>query len=399
MSSEIGNFTRRMMTMPPVETAKTPTYSPGLDGVFAGETKLCHVDAGEGGLRYRGYAVSDLAEKATFEEVAYLLLFDKLPTQKELKDFTTQLAAYSVLPGSVEAFLSVIPPTAHPMDILRTSVSLLGMTDPDASDSSHDANVRKAIRLLAQIPLIIATAHRLTNGEPRVRPQADLSFAENLLFLLANRRGDDTAKAMAHVLDVSLTLYAEHEFNASTFSARVTASTMTDLHSAITSAIGTLKGPLHGGANEAVAEMFLEIGNHERAERWVREALANKHRIMGFGHRVLKKGDSRSGIIQQHAESLSRICGDRRWYEIATIIDRVVQQEKGLYPNLDFYTAVAYLLMGIPRQLYTPLFVCSRMAGWCAHVIEQQNHNRLIRPRALYTGPPPKAYVPIDRRT
>jgi len=399
MSSEIGNFTRRMMTMPPDETAKTPTYSPGLDGVFAGETKLCHVDAGEGGLRYCGYAVSDLAEKATFEEVAYLLLFDKLPTQKELKDFTTQLAAHSVLPGSVEAFLSVIPPTAHPMDILRTSVSLLGMTDPDAFDSSHDANVRKAIRLLAQIPLIIATAHRLTNGEPHVRPQADLSFAENLLLLLTNRRGDDTAKAMAHVLDVSLTLYAEHEFNASTFSARVTASTMTDLHSAITSAIGTLKGPLHGGANEAVAEMFLEIGNHERAERWVREALANKHRIMGFGHRVLKKGDSRSGIIQQHAESLSRICGDRRWYEIATIIDRVVQQEKGLYPNLDFYTAVAYLLMGIPRQLYTPLFVCSRMAGWCAHIIEQQDHNRLIRPRALYTGPLPKAYVPIDRRT
>ena len=385
--------------MPTVDTTKTPLYSPGLEGVLAGETALCHVDEGEGGLRYRGYAVRDLADKAAFEEVAYLLLFGTLPTRKELKDFSAQLAAHSVLPRPVEAFLGVIPPVAHPMDILRTSVSLLGMTDPDAGDNSHEANVRKSIRLLAQIPLIIATAHRIAKGKSHVRPQTDLSFAENLLCLLTDRSGDDTAKAMARVLDVSLTLYAEHEFNASTFSARVTASTMTDLHSAITSAIGTLKGPLHGGANEAVAEMFLDIARPERAERWAREALASKHRIMGFGHRVLKKGDSRSAIIQQYAESLSRICGDRRWYETATIVDRVMQQEKGLYPNLDFYTAVAYLLMGIPRDLYTPVFVCSRITGWCAHVIEQQDHNRLIRPRALYTGPTTREYVPLDRRS
>jgi citrate synthase len=204
---------------------------------------------------------------------------------------------------------------------------------------------------------------------------------------------------MARVLDVSLILYAEHEFNASTFAARVTASTMTDLHSAITAAVGTLKGPLHGGANEAVAAMFLEIQTPERAEEWVKDALAARQLVMGFGHRVLKQGDARSAIIQRQAHELSRICEDTRWYQIATIIDRVMRQEKGLYPNLDFYTAVAYLLMGIPRQLYTPLFVCSRMAGWCAHVIEQQDHNRLIRPRALYTGPPPRAYVPIDRRS
>jgi citrate synthase len=203
---------------------------------------------------------------------------------------------------------------------------------------------------------------------------------------------------MARVLDVSLTLYAEHEFNASTFSARVTASTMTDLYSAITSAIGTLKGPLHGGANEAVAEMFLAIKSRDRADRWVRDALASRRRIMGFGHRVLKKGDARSAIIREQAERLSRICDDRRWYDIATAIDRVMQQDKGLYPNLDFYTAVAYLLMGIPRDLYTPVFVCSRITGWCAHVIEQQDHNRLIRPRALYTGPASEAYVDIDRR-
>lgn len=387
------------MTMPTDDMTKSPTYSPGLDGVLAGETALCHVDEGEGGLRYRGYAVSDLAGKARFEEVAYLLLFGKLPTQNELKDFSTQSAACCMLPGPIEAFLGVVPPGAHPMDILRTSVSLLGMADPDASDSSHDANVRKAIRLMAQIPLIIATAYRIANGKPLVEPQADLSFAENLLYLLTDRKDDETTAAMAHVLDVSLTLYAEHEFNASTFSARVTASTMTDLHSAITSAIGTLKGPLHGGANEAVAEMFLGIGSHDKAEPWVRASLANKQRIMGFGHRVLKKGDSRSAIIQQHAESLSRLCGDRRWYEIATTIDRVVQQEKGLCPNLDFYTAVAYLLMGIPRELYTAVFVSSRITGWCAHVIEQQDHNRLIRPRAHYTGPAARDYVPLDRRS
>lgn len=384
--------------MQTAESTKTRMYSPGLDGVLAGETALCHVDEGEGGLRYCGYAVSELAEKASFEEVAYLLLYAKLPTRKELQIFTTQLAAESTLPNPVETFLALVPPTSHPMDILRTSVSLLGMTDADTEDNSHEGNLRKSLRLLAHMPLIIATAHRLANGKPRARPRADLSFAENLLYLLTDRSGDDIAKAMAHVLDVSLTLYAEHEFNASTFSARVTASTMTDLHSAVTSAIGTLKGPLHGGANEAVAEMFLDIKSPDRADQWVREALANKRRIMGFGHRVLKKGDARSAIIQQHAESLSRICGDRRWFEIATIIDRVMQREKGLYPNLDFYTAVAYLLMGIPRDLYTPVFVCSRITGWCAHVIEQQDHNRLIRPRALYTGPTMRDYVPLDRR-
>jgi 2-methylcitrate synthase/citrate synthase II len=334
-----------------------------------------------------------------FEEVAYLLLFGHLPTQQELKDFSAQLIDHAALPRLLEVFLGAVPSGSHPMDIVRTGVSLLGIVDPDAADNSHDANVRKSVRLLAQIPLMIATSYRLVNGRPRIRPREDLSFSENLLYLLTDRKGDDQARAMARVLDVSLTLYAEHEFNASTFAARVTASTMTDLYSAITSAIGTLKGPLHGGANEAVAEMFLDIGSRERAETWVREALVKKHRIMGFGHRVLKKGDARSAIIQRNVESLSRICGDHRWYEIATTVDHVMQREKGLHPNLDFYTAVAYLLMAIPRVFYTPLFVCSRMTGWCAHVIEQQDHNRLMRPRALYTGPSRREYVPLDRRT
>lgn len=381
------------------EVKDRPAYSPGLEGVIAGESALCLVDEGEAGLLYRGYAIRDLAEHSTFEEVAYLLLFGHLPTQQELIEFSTQWIDHAVLPRLLEVFLGSVPPGSHPMDLVRTGVSLLGMVDPDAADNSHDATIRKSVRLLAQIPLLIAISYRLVNGKPPVRPQADLSFAENLLYLLTDRKGDDQSKAMARVLDVSLTLYAEHEFNASTFAARVTASTMTDLYSAVTSAIGTLKGPLHGGANEAVAEMFLDIGSRERAEAWVRDALAKKRRIMGFGHRVLKKGDARSAIIQQHAESLSGICGDRRWYEIATIVEHVMEQEKGLRPNLDFYTAASYLLMEIPRALYTPLFVCSRITGWCAHVIEQRDHNRLMRPRALYTGPPRREYVPLDRRT
>jgi len=403
-------------TRPPQarQDAPLPGYSPGLEGVIAGESALCEVDEGAAGLRYRGYAIGDLAEQATFEEVAYLLLFGKLPTRKELGDFTAQLQTQWPLPGPVEAFIGVVPPSAHPMDILRTGVSLLGMTDQDATGeggvsappgreganvTSREANLRKSVRLLAQIPILIANAHRLAHAKHQVQPKQEMSFAENLLYLLTDRHDDEQAKAMARVLNVSLILYAEHEFNASTFAARVAASTLTDLHAAVTAAIAALKGPLHGGANEAVAAMLLEIKSRDRAERWVRDTLAQKRRVMGFGHRVLRKGDARAAIIQRHAEALSRTCGDTRWYDIATIVDRIMQQEKGLYPNLDFYTAVAYLLIGLPRDLYTPVFVCSRIAGWCAHVIEQQDHNRLIRPRAAYVGPPPQAYVPLERRT
>jgi 2-methylcitrate synthase len=388
-----------VMNASPARETKQPSYSPGLEGVIAGESALCLVDEGEAGLRYRGYGIADLAEQSTFEEVAYLLLFGHLPTRQDLNHFSAQMSEHAVLPRSIEAFLEVMPPGSHSMDVLRTGVSILGMTDPEAADHSTDATIRKSVRLLAQIPLLISAAERMASGTSLLPRQPDLGFAENLLYLLTGRKGDDQATAMAHVLDVSLTLYAEHEFNASTFSARVTASTMTDLHSAITSAIGTLKGPLHGGAYEAVAQMFVEIGSPAHAERWVREALTSKRRIMGFGHRVLKNGDARSAIIQRHAAALSQICGDRRWYEMATIIEQVMREEKGLYPNLDFYTAAAYLLMKIPRTLYTPVFVCSRITGWCAHVIEQQSHNRLMRPRALYTGPPSREYIPVDRRT
>jgi citrate synthase len=339
-----------------------------------------------------------LAEWSSFEEVAYLLLFGHLPTGKELKGFSELLVRNRNLPEPVQRFVEGLLPDMHPMDVLRTGISLLGLHDPDAQDGSHEANLRKSVRLLSQIPRLIAESYQVMTGKNPARPDHPGNFAENLLCLVAGPKEGEAGAAMAQAMNVSLILYAEHEFNASTFSARVTASTLTDLHGAITAAVATLKGPLHGGANEAVASMLLDIGHPERAESWLREALAQKRRVMGFGHRVLRQGDARSTIIQRHAERLSQLCGDSRWYEMAATIDRIMLEEKGLRPNLDFYTAVAYLLMGIPRELSTPLFVCSRITGWCAHVIEQQDHNRLIRPRAQYTGPAPRTYEPLDRR-
>src|SRR5213593_4012894 len=302
-STKSGTTTSRSAM---ADKGKKMKYSPGLEGVIAGESALCEVDEGAAGLRYRGYAIGDLAEHATFEEVAYLLLFGKLPTRKELDDFTAQLQTQWPLPGPVEAFIGVVPPSAHPMDILRTGVSLLGMTDPDAADNSREASLRKSVRLLAQVPILIANAHRLAHAKRHVQPRPAQSFAENLLYLLTDRHHDEQAKAMARVLDVSLILYAEHEFNASTFAARVAASTLTDLRAAVTAAIAALKGPLHGGANEAVAAMLLEVKSRDRAERWLHDTLAQKRRVMGFGHRVLRKGDARAAIIQRHAEDLSR---------------------------------------------------------------------------------------------
>ncbi len=373
-------------------------YSPGLEGIIAGESALCQVDEGAAGLRYRGYAIGDLAEHGSFEEVAYLLLFGHLPTSKELEDMSATLARHQILPDPVRRFLEDLRPSMHPMDVLRTGISWLGLCDPEARDGSHDANVRKSLRLMSQLPLLVAGAHHRMAGGASRSPDPALGFAGNLLWLMTGRRGDALAEAMVRVLNASLILYAEHEFNASTFAARVAASTLTDLHGAVTAAVATLKGPLHGGANEAVASMLVDIGSPDRADSWVHEALAQKRRVMGFGHRVLRQGDARSAIIQREAERLSHLCGETRWYDIASAVDRLVQKEKGLYPNLDFYTAVAYLLMGIPHELYTPLFVCSRITGWCAHVIEQQDHNRLIRPRARYIGPEPRPYESLDRR-
>lgn len=367
---------------------ETVLHNPGLDGVVVGESAICQIDETRGSLRYRGYAIEDLAEQVTFEEVAFLLLHGELPSSGELQAWQNELAHAGSLPTLVRQFLETVPPSAHLMDVLRTGVSFLGMIDPEAQDVSHEANLRKAIRLLARVPLLLSWAVRGRWDRPLPQGSPRRSFAENLLCLMTGSLRADHAKE----LDVSLNLYAEHEFNASTFAARVAASTLADLYGAITAAIATLKGPLHGGANEAVAEMFHAIRKPEKAKPWVQSKLTGKERVMGFGHRVLKHEDPRAAIIKRRARALSQHMGETRWYDTAEIIEQTMKEEKGLLPNLDFYTAVVYVLIGIPIEAFTPIFVAGRTAGWCAHIIEQQDHNRLIRPRASYTGPPAREF-------
>ena len=374
----------------------TEKVFPGLEGVLAGESAICDVDHDSGGLLYRGYRIEDLAEGAAFEEVAYLLLIGRLPNRSELSEFSERLRQSRPLSENMTAFLSKIPATANPMDVLRTAVSLLGLEDPDSKYNDHQANLKKAIRLIAQIPSALAAWRRFPEkpvSDPALTSNVPpSSHAANILLLLTGAPPDPFSEK---VMNVSLILYAEHEFNASTFAARVTASSLSDMHSAITSAIGSLKGPLHGGANEKVMETLLEIGEAGRVEAYIRDRLARKERIMGFGHRVLKKGDSRSDIIKRYARELGERKNDRKWFDLSSRIEEIMRKEKGLYPNLDFYSASAYYLLGLPVQLDTPLFVCSRISGWTAHVIEQHDHNRLIRPRCLYTGPRGLTYLPL----
>jgi 2-methylcitrate synthase len=367
----------------------------GLDGVVVGESAICQIDEKIGRLRYRGYDIEeDLAEQATFEEVSFLLLYGDLPSSRELQGWYAELAHAGSLPTAVGQFLETIPPSAPLMDVLRTAVSFLGMIDPEAQGRSHETNLRKAVRLLAQLPLLLSWWLRTRYDLPPFQDSGTRSFAQSLLYLLTGNFREDHAKE----LEISLNLYAEHELNASTFAARVTASTLADLYGAVTAAIATLKGPLHGGANEAVAEMFHAIRYPEKAKAWIHDQLIEKKRIMGFGHRVLKHEDPRSIIIKRRAKAMVPHVDERRWYEIAEMIEQTMKEETGLLPNLDFYTAVVYLFIGIPQEAFTPIFVVSRMSGWCAHIIEQQDHNRLIRPRASYIGPPMQKFFFLDER-
>jgi citrate synthase len=367
-------------------------YSPGLEGVIAGETAISTVT---GGLRYRGYPVGELAEHATFEEVAYLLLYGDLPNRQQLADFQARVAAARSIPGPLRDLLRAIPRDTLPMDALRSAVSVLAHFDPDAQDSSHAANLRKAERLLGQIPVAIAEQYRFSKGQPPVPPRADLGHAANFLYMLD---GKVPSPADARAFDVSLILYAEHEFNASTFTARVVVSTESDLHSAVVAAIGALKGRLHGGANEKVMDMLLQTGGPETAEKWIREALTRKERVMGFGHRVYKTGDVRAKILREYARKAAEAKGLTKWEQAAEIIERVLEQEKHLYPNLDWPAGRLYHTLGLEVPLYTPFFVASRVTGWSAHVIEQQEHNRLIRPRGRYTGPEVRSVKPLAQR-
>jgi citrate synthase len=370
----------------------TEIYSPGLEGVIAGETAVSTIS---GGLSYRGYAIEDLAAHATFEEVAYLLLHGDLPDAKSLAAFKHRLGAAAQIPGSFIDFLRTIPATASAMDVLRTGCSALAHWDPETGDNSHDANIRKAERLLAQLPVVMAARHRLIQGKEPIARDPKFSLAGATLAMLF--RKPPTEKA-TRALDVSLILYAEHEFNASTFTARVICSTLSDLHSSITGAIGALKGPLHGGANERVLEVLQSVGSKENAEAWIRDALARKVRIMGFGHRVYKEGDPRAAYLKPLCAALASEVGKTDMEEMADTIERIVREEKHLPPNADWPSARLYHYLNLDVDLYTPLFVVSRVAGWSAHVIEQLDNNRLIRPRSRYTGVEKRAWKPIAER-
>lgn len=372
-----------------------PTFRPGLEGVVAGESSISRIDVDRNRLIIRGYDLVDLTTHASFEEVAFLLLNGELPDRDQLQAFEDSLRRERSLPEPLLEFLRKAPDSVHPMSLLRTAVSALSFWDPDADDNSPDANVAKATRLLAKAPSILTAGYRLSQGWEPVAPHSDLSTAANLLYML---RGEEPAQHEQEAINVSLILYAEHGYNASAFAARVVTSTLSDLHSAVTAGIGALSGPIHGGANEKAMEMLLEVEQHGDAEGWVKEALAQKRKVMGFGHREYKHGDSRVSSMKEVAEGIAAAVGDRHWIDLAEIVEQAMIREKGIHPNVDFPCSYTYYMMDIPIPLYTPIFVSSRIAGWSAHIIEQLAGNRLIRPAHIYTGEEPRPVPPIDQR-
>jgi 2-methylcitrate synthase/citrate synthase II len=379
--------------------ASAETYSPGLEGVIASETAIANIEGkdGAGGLEYRGYRIEDLAGHVSYEETAFLLLHGDLPNRAQLREFDGRLRAARVIPQPLVELYSQIPRHIHPMDVLRSSVSVLAHFDPDvnAPPTDHAANVRKAERMVAQMSTAVAYRERIAHGLPVIAPRDDLDHAANFLNMV---NGKAPSKTMRDAFDISMVLYTEHELNASTFAARVTVSTLSDIYSGIVAAVGTLKGPLHGGANEEAWKVLEKVGSPENAEHWIKDALARKERIMGFGHRVYKTGDPRAAILKHYCVELAREVGDDRWERTAEPIERAVTTQKLLPPNVDWPSARLYHYMGLALDIYTPIFAMARVAGWAAHIIEQLDHNRLMRPRALYVGPPHRLVKPIGDR-
>ena len=366
----------------------------GLEGLIAGRTGIATVGKAGTGLTYRGYRIEDLAEHSTFEEIAYLLIYNKLPNAAELTAYKKRLTGLQSLPEALRSVLEQIPASAHPMDVMRTGCSMLGTLEPDGERGRNEAAI--ADRLIASFGSMLLYWYMFKNRVQRIETASgEDTIAGHFLRLLTGKEPDPLKK---RALDVSLILYAEHEFNASTFTARVVTSTLADIYSAITAAIGALRGPLHGGANEAAMELVSQFESPAVAEKGVMQMLAARRLIMGFGHRVYKNGDPRSGIIKSWAKQLADAAGDREHFDISERIEEVMMREKGMHTNLDFFAATAYHLCGIPTSMFTPVFVISRTAGWAAHVIEQRNDNRLIRPLADYTGPEPRDYVQIADR-
>jgi len=367
----------------------------GLAGVVAAESALSFIDGEAGRLSYRGYDVHALARHASYLESVYLLWYDALPSAIELGSFEATLAGQRALPRSIVDVMRGLPADSSPMAALRTAVSVLGQVDPEAEDITHEADLRKAGRLVAGMPTIVAAFDRMRRGLEPIDPDPELDHAANFLYM---RSGHSPGPTAARALDTSWILYLEHGLNASTFTTRVVASTLADMHSAITAGISALKGPLHGGANEKAMEMLLEIGSTERVSDYVDRALEEKRKIMGFGHRVYRTEDPRATHLRRMAEELSREAGESRWYDLSRTFEDLLLERKGLYCNVDFYCATVYYSLDLPIDLFTPLFAIGRTAGWAAHVMEQHVHNRLIRPRAEYTGELDRAWVPIDRR-
>jgi citrate synthase len=369
----------------------------GLEGIVATNSSICWIDGDAGVLSYRGIDIHELAQHSTFEETAYLLWFGKLPTAAELADFSKKLSEARKLDPKIIDLLRSVPTSASPMQVLRTAVSLLSIYDADEADNSHDANVRKSYRLTAQIAMIVAIYDRIRKGKNIVEADPSLSHAANFLWMLNGEKPSETA---TRTFDIALILHADHELNASTFAARVIAATLADIHSAITGAIGALKGPLHGGANEATMRLLYAIDKAgEDPVEHVRKMFAEKKKISGFGHRVYHTEDPRATHLRRMSEELSKSSGNMKWFEMSRKIEQFVKQEKKLNANVDFYSASTYTLLGIDIDLFTPIFAVSRIAGWAAHVIEQHDDNRLIRPRAEYVGPAyPTPYTPISNR-
>ncbi len=374
------------------------TFSRGLEGIIAAESALTYIDGQKGILAYVGIPIEELAEFSTFEETAFLLLHKRLPTRSELQDFSEALAAYRPLPSHIFTILNTLPRQAPPMALLRTMVSALGHFDPASDDVALPHLQEKARKLISQIATLTAAIGRLRQGQEPIPPDPTLSHSANFLYMVTGKKPDPEA---ARIFDVLLILQADHEFPASTFASLVVASTLSDVYSAISAALGALKGPLHGGASEQVLNMILEIGDPARAEPYIKEKLARHERIMGFGHRVYKTYDPRARILKQHVQTLSARGGDRRLFEIEQIVEKLVIDAlgaKGIFPNVDFYSGTVCYYLGIEPALLTPIFAVSRIAGWMAHILEYLQDNRLFRPTTRYVGPPLGHYIPIDQR-
>jgi citrate synthase len=379
------------------ESTQVNLIKAGLEDAVVSTSDICFIDGQKGRLLYRGFDVDDLVARSSFEETVYLLWHGHLPSRKELDAHVKALGASATrrLPPKLISALRLLPRKTTPMEVLRTGVSALSAFDPDAADSSREATLRKAVRLTAQMPTLVAAWERIRRGKTPVAPDPKVNLAANFLYMMTGKKPSALA---AKTFDVALILHADHEFNASTFAARVTAATLSDLHSAVVSGIGALKGPLHGGANEQVMLMVEAIKTPARAETWIRKALADKARVMGFGHRVYRVEDPRAKHLRRLAMELGQESGNTDYVQILDTVARVVSAEKKIFPNVDLYSGAAYKTMGIATDQFTPIFALSRVAGWSAHVLEQHGNNRLIRPRAEYMGPTDARYVPLAER-